>query len=90
MNAFTLPAVWNFACLICPIFPPPSTFNTFQVVLNADKKSVTLTGSWISDHLDAGDQIAVTFLYVPLMGVTDKAGNQFNAALNVATGVVTP
>jgi hypothetical protein len=89
MNAFTLPAVWAFSCVICPV-PPPSTFNTFQVALNADKKSVTLTGTWATDHLDAGDQIAVTFLYVPLMGVTDKAGNPFNSTLNIATGVVTP
>ena len=34
------------------------------------------------------DTIVVTFLYVPAMGVTDKAGNTFNATINFATGVV--
>jgi len=89
MNAFTLPGVWNFLCVICP-GPPPSTFTVTQVVLNADRKSVTLTGNWMTDHLDAGDQIQVFFLHDPVMGVTDKAGNPFNFVLNVATGVVTP
>jgi len=86
MNAFTFPAVWSFA----PLLGATSVFNTIAggVVLNADNKSVTLTGNWITDHLDFGDQIAVTFIYVPAMGVTDRAGNPFNAALNVATGVV--
>ncbi|MGQ9623392.1 MAG: hypothetical protein ACUVTO_08215 [Candidatus Caldatribacteriaceae bacterium] len=86
MNVFTLPAVWGFVCLGgCP-----STFTVTQVVLNADQKSVTLTGNWMTDHLDTGNQIVVTLFCDPLMGVTDKAGNPFNVALNVATGAVTP
>ncbi|WP_438313682.1 hypothetical protein ACP6EK_05090 [Candidatus Caldatribacterium sp. SIUC1] len=87
MNVFALPAVWSVTCLICP---GGSVFNVTQVALSADRKSVTLTGNWITDRLIVGDQIQVFFAYVPLMGVTDKAGNPFNAALNVATGVVTP
>jgi len=82
MNAFTLPAVWGFSSI------GASDFHTTQVVLNADNKSVTLTGNWLSDFLVMGDTIVVTFLYVPAMGVTDKAGNPFNAVLNFATGVV--
>jgi len=82
MNAFTFPAVWGFSSI------GASDFHTTQVVLNADNKSVTLTGNWLSDFLVMGDTIVVTFLYVPAMGVTDKAGNPFNAVLNFATGVV--
>ncbi|GEM_PF-1601361 len=88
MNLFTLIGVWAFNCVVCS--PPPSVFTVTQVVLNTDKRSVTLTGNWMSDFLVTGHQIAVTFNYLPLMGITDKAGNNFNAALNVATGVVTP
>ena len=84
MNAFTFPAVWGFSS----IGAGASDFHTTQVVLNADNKSVTLTGNWLSDFLVMGDTIVVTFLYVPAMGVTDKAGNPFNAVLNFATGVV--
>jgi hypothetical protein len=87
VNAFTLPGVWSVTCLICP---GGSVFNVTQVALSADRKSVTLTGNWMVDRLIAGDQIQVLFAYAPLMGVTDKAGNPFNAALNVVTGVVTP
>lgn len=82
MNAFTFPSVWGFSSI------GASVFTTTQVAMNAGNQSVTLTGNWLSDFLDMGDTIVVTFLYVPAMGVTDKAGNSFNAALNVATGVV--
>lgn len=82
MNAFTFPTVWGFSSI------GASVFNTTQVVMNAGNQSVTLTGNWISDSLITGDTIVVTFLYVPAMGVTDKAGNAFNATLNFATGVV--
>lgn len=82
MNTFTFPAVWGFSSI------GASVFNTTQVVLNAGNQSVTLTGNWISDFLVMGDTIVVTFFYVPAMGVTDKAGNPFNAVLNFATGVV--
>lgn len=84
MNAFTLPTVWLFSAI------GTSTFQTTQVVLNPGNRSVTLTGNWFTNSLVMGDTIVVTFLYVPVMGVTDKAGNEFNATLNVATGVVTP
>ena len=86
MNAFTFPTVWSVGVLP----GGTSVFNVTQVALNADNQSVTLTGNWITDHLDLGDQLAVTFIYVPAMGVTDRAGNPFNATLNFTTGVVTP
>jgi len=82
MNTFTFPTVWGFSSI------GASVFNTTQVVMNAGNQSVTLTGNWISDFLVTGDTIMVTFLYVPAMGVTDKAGNPFNAAVNFITGVV--
>jgi hypothetical protein len=82
MNAFTFPAVWGFSSI------GASIFHTTAVVLNAGNQSVTLTGNWLSDFLVTSDTIVVTFFYVPVMGVTDKAGNQFNAVLNFATGVV--
>jgi len=82
MNTFSLPAVWGFSSI------GASVFNTTQVAMNAGNQSVTLTGNFLSDSLVTGDTIVVTFLYVPAMGVTDKAGNPFNATLNFATGVV--
>lgn len=82
MNTFTFPTVWGFSSI------GASVFNTTQVVMNTGNQSVTLTGNWISDFLVTGDTIMVTFLYVPAMGVTDKAGNPFNAAVNFITGVV--
>jgi hypothetical protein len=82
MNTFSLPAVWGFSSI------GASVFHTTQVAMNAGNQSVTLTGNFLSDFLVMGDTIVVTFFYVPAMGVTDKAGNAFNATINFATGVV--
>ena len=80
MNTFSLPAVWGFSSI------GASVFHTTQVAMNAGNQSITLTGNFLSDFLVMGDTIVVTFFYVPAMGVTDKAGNAFNATINFATG----
>lgn len=57
------------------VVPAPGTFNPSQISLESDQKTVTLTGTALSDQLPVGATISVTFAPVPPLTVTDQAGN---------------
>jgi len=82
MAFFTLPASWVVNTVI-----GISVFNTTEVELGADQRSVILTGDWQTDFLVAGNSIQVIFIYDPAMGVTDRAGNEIVPPIFV-TGTV--
>ncbi len=83
MAFFTLPARWVVNTII-----GTSVFNTTEVELGADQRSVILTGNWQTDFLVAGNSIQVVFIYDPAMVVTDRAGNEIAPPVFV-TGTVT-
>ena len=53
----------------------PGPFNLSQISLGADKKTVTLTGTALTDQLTAGIAVLVQFFPVGPLTVTDQAGN---------------
>jgi hypothetical protein len=53
----------------------PGLFNLSQISLGADKKTVTLTGTALTDQLTAGIAVLVQFVTFGPLTVTDQAGN---------------
>ena len=51
------------------------SFNPSQISLGADKKTVTLTGTALTDQLPAGAAAQVVFVWGGLLTVKDEAGN---------------
>ncbi len=66
-----------------------SHFTLITIQLADDRKTVTLTGNWMSDQLIAGDLLQVVFRPASPLVVTDKAGNPCTSPTIVAV-VVSP
>jgi len=78
MNLFTsVPGFWTVGT------GGSSNFTLTTVQLADDRKTVTLTGNWMSDELIAGDTLQVVFIPAGSLSVTDKAGNICTSPTNV-------